>query len=303
MKHEKEEEKNEEEKEEEKSKKKSSKKSSKKTSKKASEQKKSKKSSSKKSKKSSEKEKKSKTESSLSRKHPIKTRKMGKKNYRLTEQDKEDELKQDLKEVAKRQGRLTNFAPLKKELEFEHKPEDEDIDLNLKPFSIGYEEEIHNGINYGKPIRLFNQIWLNVDLPVEPDLYSPQVQVPPGWRIPTLDDYKQLISSCGDNDNAEILLTHKRLLNMNKSFQYITKNRVHPDIYDGHDKRAWKYYCIAFDFEDKDEKKEKMQEEKGLMKQKKQKFLDDSIVSEFKDYEEENNNNEQNVEVKKKKRN
>ena len=305
---EKEEEKKEEEKEEEeekskKSKKKSSKTSSKKSSKKPSkksESKKSKKSSSKKSKKTSEMEKKSKTESSISRKNPTKTRKMGKKNYRLTEQDKEDELKQDLKEVSKRQGRLTNFAPLKKELEFDHKPEEEDIDLNLKPFSIGYEEEIHNGLNYGKPIRLFNQIWLNVDLPVEPDLYSPQVQVPPGWRIPTLDDYKQLIAACGDNDNAEILLTHKRLLNMNKSFQYITKDRVHPDLFDGHNKKAWKYYCIAFDFEDKEEKKEKMEEDKELMKQKKQKFLDDSIVSEFKDYKEDNNNNGENIEVKKK---
>ena len=31
--------------------------------------------------------------------------------------------------------------------------------IKLKPFNIGYEEEIHNGLNYGKPIRLFNQIW------------------------------------------------------------------------------------------------------------------------------------------------
>ena len=296
-----EEEKKEEKKEEEKSKKKSSKKSSKKPSKKSESKKSSKKKSeSKKSKKTSKKssEKKSKTESSYSQKHPIKTRKMGKKNYRLTEQDKEDELKQDLKEVAKRQGRLVKFSPLKKELEFEHKPEEEDIDLNLKPFSVGYEEEIHNGLNYGKPIRLFNQIWLNVDLPVEPDLYSPQVQVPPGWRIPTLDDYNELINCCGDTDNAEILLTHKKLLNMNKSFQYITKNRVFPDIFDGHDKRAWKYYCIAFDFEDKEEKKEKMEEDKDFNKKTKKQFVDDSIVSEYKDNQDDN---VQQLEVKKKK--
>ena len=222
---------------------------------------------------------------------------MGKKNIRLTEKDKEDELKQDLKEVSKRQGRLTNFPPPKKELEFAHKPEDEEIDVKLKPFNIGYEEEIHNGLNYGKPIRLFNQIWLTVDLPVEPDLYSPQVQIPPEWRIPTLDDYKELIKCSGDNDNAKILLTHKRLLNMNKSYQYITKNRVFPDTYDGHDKKAWKYYCIAFDFEDKEEKKEQLEHENIDIKKNKQNLIDDTIVSEYKDNEE---RNIENIELKKK---
>ena len=123
---------------------------------------------------------------------------MGKKNYNLTEKDKEEILKQDLKEVAKREKRLANFLPLKKELEFDHKPEEEDIDINLKPFSIGYEEEIYSGLNYGKPIRLFNQIWLTVDLPVEPDLYNPRVQIPPGWRIPTLEDYQELFNWCGE---------------------------------------------------------------------------------------------------------
>ena len=230
-------------------------------------------------------------------KNPEKSRKMGKKNYRLTDKDKEEELKQDLKETAKRQGRFAKFSTLKKELEFDHKPEDEHFDIKLKPFSIGYEEEIYNGLNYGKPIRLFNQIWLTVDLPVEPDLYTPQVQVPPGWRIPTLEDYKELINCCGDNDNAKILFTHKRLLNMDKSFQYITKSKVFPDIYDGYNKKAWKYYCIGFDFEDKEEKQENLDIDANKIKKKE--IIDDSIVSEYKELEIEENNDNSEMKLKK----
>ena len=117
---------------------------------------------------------------------------MGKKDYRLNEQDREDELKQDLKEAEKRQRRLTHFSKPKKEVEFDHKPEKEENNIYEQPYSLGYEDEIHNGLNYGKPIRLFNQIWLTVDLPVEPDVYQSQVQIPPGWRLPSLKDFQEL---------------------------------------------------------------------------------------------------------------
>ena len=128
---------------------------------------------------------------------------MGKKDYRLNEQDKEDILKQDLKEAQKRQSRLVKFSKPKKEVEFNHQPEKEENNILDQPYSIGYEDEIHNGLNYGKPIRLFNQIWLTVDLPVEPEVYSPQVQVPPGWRIPTLKDYQELFDFCKNEKNSK----------------------------------------------------------------------------------------------------
>ena len=191
--------------------------------------------------------------SSNTEKYEIKLgKKMGKKDYRLNEQDKEDELKQDLKEAEKRQRRFVKFNKLKKEVEFDHHPEKEENNLLEQPYSLGYEDEIHNGLNYGKPIRLFNQIWLTVDLPVEPDVYLPQVQIPPGWRLPSLKDYQELFKFCGDEKNAKIILTHKKLLNMNKLFQYITTNKVHEDYFDGHYKNAWKFFCIAFDFEDEE---------------------------------------------------
>ena len=273
-----------------KKKKKSKKKEKSKKSEKESEKKTEKKSSTKKSKKEevpSEEVKKTNEKIDLNDKNPIRKRKMGKKNYRLTEQDRQDELKQDLKEASKREGRLAKISPLQKESDFDHKPEDEELNLSLKPFNIGYEEEIYNGINYGKPMRLYDQIWLTVDLPVEPDMYCPQVQVPPGWRIPTLKDYQKLIEWCQDNDSAKILLTHKRLLNMNDSFQYITLDKVFPDICDGHNKKSWKYYCIAFDFEDKEEEQEKRENmDANEIKKKKKNDFDDTIVSEYKKTEE-----------------
>ena len=222
-------------------------------------------------------------------------KKMGKKDYRLNEQDKEDILKQDLKEAQKRQSRFVKFSKPKKEVEFDHKPEKEENNILDQPYSIGYEDEIHNGLNYGKPIRLFDQIWLTVDLPVEPDVYTPQVQVPPGWRIPTLKDFQELFEFCKNEKNSKIVLTHKKLLNMNKSFQYITLNKVYEDYFDGHFKNAWKFFCIAFNFEDEEEKKEKDRKQ-GIdidIKIKKKKIINDTIVSEFE--QKENSEKENNI--------
>ena len=222
-------------------------------------------------------------------------RKMGKKDYRLNEQDKEDILKQDLKEAKKRQSRFVKFSKPKKEVEFNHQPEKEENNILDQPYSVGYEDEIHNGLNYGKPIRLFNQIWLTVDLPVEPDVYTPQVQIPPGWRVPTLKDYQELFDFCKNEKNSKIVLTHKKLLNMNKSFQYITLNKVHEDYFDGHFKNAWKFYCIAFNFEDEEEKKEKDKND-GInldIKIKKKKIVNDTIISEFEEKENEEKENDE----------
>ena len=200
-------------------------------------------------------------------------KKLGKKSYTETEEDKENELRQDLKEAAKREKRIKKFPPQQKELEFDHVPDD-DYDPIKKPFELGYEEEIHKGINFGKPVRIFNQIWLSVDLPVEPDLYYPRVEIPTGWRIPNIEDYQELIKNCGDNDKAEIVLTHKLLLNMNKKYQYITLNKVYENIKDGYDPKAWMYNCIGFDFVDLDNVDDDVKD----IEEKKQ-IIDDTIIS------------------------
>ena len=43
---------------------------------------------------------------------------------------------------------------------------DDDENEN-KPFKLGNEDEKYKGINYRKPIQLFNQTWLTFNLPVK----------------------------------------------------------------------------------------------------------------------------------------
>ena len=140
---------------------------------------------------------------------------------------------------------------MQKEIPFKHKEPESPYDPNIsKPYSLGYEDEIYKEINYGKPIRFYNKTWLTYDAPVEADIYGPRVMIPPGWRIPTLKDYKNLFKFIGNNEKIKIFLTHERLINMKKDFLYITSDKVFPDDYNGYNTKAWAYFCIGFNFYD-----------------------------------------------------
>ena len=191
------------------------------------------------------------SESEDSRLKYAKGKKFGKKRKKLTPDEIEDGIKQDQKEEEKRKGRKAFFSPMQKEVPFKHKQSDGTYDpSSSKPYSLGYEDEIFQDTNYGKPIKLYNQTWLTYDVPVEPNIYGPRVQIPPGWRIPTLDDYKKLFKFVGNNEKIKIFLTHEKLLNMKTQYQYITSDKVFPDENDGYNTRAWTYFCIGFSFYD-----------------------------------------------------
>ena len=176
---------------------------------------------------------------------------LGKKRKKLTPEEIEDGIKQDQKEEEKRKGRKAYFSPMQKEIPFKHKEPESPYDPNIsKPYSLGYEDEIYKEINYGKPIRFYNQTWLTYDAPVEADIYGPRVMIPPGWRTPTLKDYKNLFKFIGNNEKIKIFLTHERLMNMKKDFLYITSDKVFPDDYNGYNTKAWAYFCIGFNFYD-----------------------------------------------------
>ena len=115
--------------------------------------------------------------------------------------DIENEELQNKREIEKRKKRIKKMSSLESEISFEHKEPEPEFDPNKnynfdddenKPFKLGNEDEKYNGINYGKPIQLFNQTWLTFALPVEPDVNQPKVEIPPGWRIQTLKDYENL---------------------------------------------------------------------------------------------------------------
>ena len=176
---------------------------------------------------------------------------LGKRRKKLTPEEIEDGIKQDQKEEEKRAGRKAYFSPMQKELPFKHKESEGPYDPNIsKPYSLGYEDEIYRDINYGKPIRFYNQTWLTYDAPVEADIYGPRVMIPPGWRIPTLDDYKNLFKFIGNNEKIKVFLTHESLINMKTDYLYITSDKVFPEDYNGYSSKAWAYFCIGFNFYD-----------------------------------------------------
>lgn len=190
-------------------------------------------------------------ESEDSRLRSAKQRTKGLKKKELTREEIEEGIKQDKKEEEKRKGRKAYFSPMQKEVPFKHRePEEKYSPSSSKPYSIGYENEIYKDINYGKPIRLYDQTWLTYDCPVEPNNYGPQVQTPPGWRIPTLEDYKKLFKWVGDNEKIRVFLTHERLLNMKPAYQYITTDKVFELETNGYNSNAWTYFCIGFNFND-----------------------------------------------------
>ena len=165
---------------------------------------------------------------------------LGIKRKKLTPEEIEDGIKQDQKEEEKRKGRKAYFSPMKKEVPFKHRESEGPYDPNIsKPYSLGYEDEMYRDINYGKPIRFYNQTWLTYDAPVDPNIYGPRVMIPPGWRIPTLKDYKDLFQHVGNNEKLKIFLTHERLLNMKTEYLYITSDKVFPNENNGYNSKAW----------------------------------------------------------------
>ena len=191
------------------------------------------------------------SESEDSRLKYAKGKNFAKKRKKLTPEEIEDGIKQDEKEEEKRKNRKAYFSPIQKELPFKHKESEGSYDpITSKQYSFGYENEIYKGINYGKPIRFYNQTWLTYDAPVEPNSYGPRVQIPPGWRIPTLDDYKNLFKYIGDNEKIKKFLTNERLLNMKNEYLYITSDKVFPDDNNAYNSKAWTYFCIGFNFYD-----------------------------------------------------
>ena len=190
-------------------------------------------------------------ESEDSRLKYAKGKDIGKKRKKLTQEEIEDWIKQDKKEENKRKGRKAHFSPMQKEVPFKHRePEGKYDKHSSKPFSLGYEDEIYRNINYGKPLRLYDQTWLTYDIPVEPDVYNPKLEIPPGWRIPTLDDYKYLFKWVGNNEKIKVFLTHDRLLNMKTEYLYLTTEKVFPRETNGYSPKAWTYFCIGFNFYD-----------------------------------------------------
>lgn len=122
---------------------------------------------------------------------------------------------------------------------FDHKDPDEDTE-------IGYEDEFNKEetINFGKPIKIGNKIWLTHDCEITPSLSGPIVDAPPGWRVPGILDYLKLFKELGPEKISQI--TDENKLNMNKDFFYVTNTKYNKKLNNGNDPDSWRFKCIGF---------------------------------------------------------
>lgn len=134
----------------------------------------------------------------------------------------------------------------KVEVTFNHKK----LNTNVKDIEWGYEDEFNKdkNINYGKPLKIYNQTWLTYDFEIKANTISPILidnSIPIGWRIPSITDYLILIKNLG-NDNIECMVDPE-LLNMNKKMFYITSTKYNKNATDPSNENSYRFKCIGFD--------------------------------------------------------
>ena len=132
------------------------------------------------------------------------------------------------------------FAELKKlQVNFNHREPNRDGNL-------GYEDEYNKNksINYGKPLKINNQVWLTYDCPITTDVNSPLVDIPVGYRIPSIKDYLILFKNLGP-ENIE-KLCEEGFLNMKKELFYITTTKYNKKLRHGGIIDSWRFKSIGF---------------------------------------------------------
>jgi len=114
---------------------------------------------------------------------------------------------------------------------------------------IGYEDEIHRNLNFGRPIRLFGKIWLTYDFKVIPDTICPKLSInfmPQGWRLPSVKDLEELKTIT----KLEGFHHLTKKLKMNTSSIYVTSIKSFPDKVIGNDEESWCYKTILIGDQD-----------------------------------------------------
>eukprot|EP01126_Amoeba_proteus_P008383 TRINITY_DN13099_c0_g1_i2.p1 TRINITY_DN13099_c0_g1~~TRINITY_DN13099_c0_g1_i2.p1 ORF type:complete len:846 (+),score=148.20 TRINITY_DN13099_c0_g1_i2:434-2971(+) len=109
--------------------------------------------------------------------------------------------------------------------------------------SYSAEDEVVQGTNYGKFMKVGNQIWISKDVPVDRSLSSLAATCPPGFRGPTLEEYQNLVDVLGAN--ASPVLRNK--LGFNSSLNYMTTNKSYfrPGG-NGGDNNDWVFKGLSF---------------------------------------------------------
>src|SRR5689334_6197739 len=70
---------------------------------------------------------------------------------------------------------------------------------NLANININFSttQEVINGTNYGYPFALLNYTFLSKDLNVDKSISSINTNCPTGYRVPTIGEFQNIISTIG----------------------------------------------------------------------------------------------------------
>jgi uncharacterized protein (TIGR02145 family) len=112
--------------------------------------------------------------------------------------------------------------------------------------NCGFEDEIYDGINYGRPFKIQNQTWLSYEFEVTPDMICPKVKCPVGWRIPTVSDYITLFTNISHKNEEiyEFLISDG--FKMKKDKLYVTCTKMFKNCVVGNLDESWIFKCIGF---------------------------------------------------------
>lgn len=104
------------------------------------------------------------------------------------------------------------------------------------------QDQIIDGVNYGKPFVLGNLIFLPGDFSVSRGTTSISPQCPSGYRLPTADEYSALLTALGSS--AYSSLTKTDGYNMQSGKYYMTSTKTYPGDTYGGNASAWEFKSL-----------------------------------------------------------
>lgn len=104
------------------------------------------------------------------------------------------------------------------------------------------EDVIVDGVNYGKPFTLGNLIFLKGDFGVSVGITTLSPQCPKGYRLPTEEEYSNLLLVLGSD--AITQLSNTNGFSMESNYYYMTGTKSYPSDTNGSNVSAWEFKSL-----------------------------------------------------------
>lgn len=108
--------------------------------------------------------------------------------------------------------------------------------------NFAVQDQIIDGVNYGKPFVLGNLIFLPGDFSVSRGITSISPKCPSGYRLPTADEYTALLTALGSS--AYTSLTKADGYKMESGKYYMTSTKTYPGDTYGGNASAWEFKSL-----------------------------------------------------------